>query len=426
VLALLFVAFLLALLIGFDVGFSMIFSAWLGILANQGELIDAVMMPLSMIAGVDSFALVQVPLFILAGELMNSGGLTMRLIEWAMALVGRLRGSLGHVSIITNFVLAGVSGSAVADAVATGKPLIPAMRKEGYGEGFAGAVIVAGALLGPILPPSIPMVVYAQISNQSVVKLFMAGVIPAILLAAGFMVVCSIVARYRNYPRREAASLALKLRATGRASWALMMPVIIIGGIRFGWLTVTESAAVAVLYALFVCLFVYRGITFKQLPKLFFSAGRSTALILFLLAAAGPFSWLVAESQINQTVIEIIQHISTNPIVVLLMINAFLLLIGCIVEPLPAMIIFLPLLIPLGAEVGIDPIQFGAVVVLNLMIGLMHPPIGLLLFVVSSVGKIKLGPVMWEVLPFLAWAFIVLILAIVYPPITIWLPAQIK
>lgn len=425
-LALLFVAFLLALLIGFDVGFSMIFSAWLGILAKPGELIDAAMMPLSMIAGVDSFALVQVPLFILAGELMNSGGLTMRLIEWAMALVGRLRGSLGHVSIITNFVMAGVSGSAVADAVATGKPLIPAMRKEGYGEGFAGAVIVAGALLGPILPPSIPMVVYAQISNQSVVKLFMAGVMPAILLAAGFMVICSIVAKYRSYPSREAASLTLKLRATGRASWALMMPVIIIGGIRFGWLTVTESAAVAVLYAMFVCLFIYRGITVKQLPRLIFQAGRSTALILFLLAAAGPFSWLVAESQINQTVIDTIQSISTNPVIVLLMINAFLLLIGCIVEPLPAMIIFLPLLIPLGAQVGIDPIQFGAVVVLNLMIGLMHPPIGLLLFVVSSVGKIHLGPVMWEVLPFLAWAIVVLALAIVFPPLTIWLPAQIR
>ena len=203
-LALLFVAFLLALLIGFDVGFSMILSAWLGILAKPGDVIDTAMMPLSMIAGVDSYALVQVPLFILAGELMNRGGLTMRLIEWAMALVGRLKGSLGHVSIITNFVMAGVSGSAVADAVATGKPLIPAMRKEGYGEGFAGAVIVAGALLGPILPPSIPMVVYAQISSQSVVKLFMAGVVPAILLAAGFLVVCSIVARYRSYPSRRA------------------------------------------------------------------------------------------------------------------------------------------------------------------------------------------------------------------------------
>lgn len=424
-LALLFIAFLLALLIGFDVGYSMIFSAWLGILARPGEAIDASMMPLSMISGVDSSALAQVPLFILAGELMNSGGLTMRLIDWAMALVGRWRGSLGHVSIITNFVMAGVSGSAVADAVATGKPLIPAMRREGYGEGFAGAVIVAGALLGPMLPPSIPMVVYAQISNQSVIKLFMAGVVPALLLTAGFLVICTLVARRRNYPSREAVAAAAKWRATGRASWALMMPVIIIGGIRFGLLTVTESAAVAALYAFCVSFFVYRGVSLKQLPRLIFHAGRSTALILFLLAAAGPFSWLVAESQINQTVLDTIQGISTNPIVVLLIVNVFLLLVGCIVEPLPAMIIFLPLLIPLGAQVGIDPIQFGAVVVMNLMIGLMHPPIGLLLFVVSSVGKIRLGPVMWEVLPFLAWSIVVLGLIIVFPPLTTWLPAHL-
>lgn len=425
-LALLFVAFLLALLMGFDVGFSMLLSAWLGILAKPGDIIDTAMMPLSMIAGVDSYSLVQVPLFILAGELMNRGGLTMRLIDWAMALVGRLKGSLGHVSIITNFVMAGVSGSAVADAVATGKPLIPAMRKEGYGEGFAGAVIVAGALLGPILPPSIPMVVYAQIASQSVIKLFMAGVVPAILLATGFLVICSIVARYRKYPSRQPVDLKEKVRATGHASWALMMPVIVIGGIRFGLLTVTESAAMAVLYALIVSLVVYRGLTLRQLPKLIFHAGRSTAIVLFLLAAAGPFSWLVAESQINQTVIQTIQSISTNPIVVLLIVNVFLLLIGCIVEPLPAMIIFLPLLIPLGAQVGIDPIQFGAVVVLNLMIGLMHPPIGLLLFVVSSVGKLRLGPVMWEVLPFLGWAIVVLGLTIVFPPLTTWLPIQIK
>ena len=202
----------------------------------------------------------------------------MRLIEWAMALVGRLKGSLGHVSIITNFVMAGVSGSAVADAVATGKPLIPAMRKEGYGEGFAGAVIVAGALLGPILPPSIPMVVYAQISSQSVVKLFMAGVVPAILLAARVPGGLQHRRRYRKLsePRRGRLEQP-KLRATGRASWALMMPVIIIGGIRFGLLTVTESAAVAVLYALFVSFVVYRGITLRQLPKLIFHAGRSTA-----------------------------------------------------------------------------------------------------------------------------------------------------
>lgn len=424
-LLLLFVAFILALIIGFDVGFSMILSAWLGV-EYRGDAVDAAMMPLSMIAGVDTYALVQVPLFILAGELMNRGGLTMRLIDWAQAIVGRVKGSLGHVSILTNLIMAGVSGSAVADAVATGKPLIPAMQREKYGEGFAGAVIAAGALLGPIIPPSIPMVVYAQLSSQSVVKLFMAGVVPGLLLAAGFMVVCSIVARVRNYPSRPPVAWQGKAKATGRAGWALLMPVIIIGGIRFGLVTDTEAAAVAVTYSLIVSLVIYRGLKLRELPRLLFESGRSTAVILFLLAAAGPFSWLVAESQVSQTVVETIQSLSTNPVIVLLIINFFLLLIGCIVEPLPAMIIFLPVLIPLGAQLGVDPIQFGAVVVLNLMIGLMHPPIGLLLFVVSSVGKIRIGPVMWEILPFLAWAIIVLGLTIVYPPLTLWLPAQIK
>ncbi|HZP85273.1 MAG TPA: TRAP transporter large permease [Burkholderiales bacterium] len=424
-LLLLFVAFMIALLIGFDVGYSMLLSAWLGV-EYRGQDVNPAMIPQFMIAGVDTYALVQVPLFILAGELMNRGGLTMRLIDWAQAMVGRMRGSLGHVSILTNLVMAGVSGSAVADAVATGKPLIPAMRKEGYGEGFAGAVIAAGALLGPIIPPSIPMVVYAQLSSQSVVKLFMAGIVPGLLLALGFLVICTIVARMRHYPARPPVPLQGKMRATGRAGWALLMPVIIIGGIRFGLVTDTEAAAVAVLYALLVSLFIYRGIKLGEMPKLLADAGRSTAVILFLLAAAGPFSWLVAESQISQTVVDTIQSFSTNPVVVLLIINAFLLLIGCIIEPLPAMIIFLPVLIPLGAQLGIDPIQFGAVVVLNLMIGLMHPPIGLLIFVVSSVGKVRTAPVMWQVLPFLGWALIVLVLTIVFPPITTWLPGHVR
>jgi TRAP-type transport system large permease protein len=425
-LILLFVAFLIALIIGFDVGFSMILAATLGIFFKPGEPVDAVILAQNMISYVYSDALAQVPLFILAGELMNRGGLTARLIDWALALVGRLRGSLGHVSIITNLVMAGVSGSAVADAVATGKPLIPAMRKEGYGDGFAGAVIAAGALLGPIIPPSIPMVVYAQLSSQSVVKLFMAGVVPGLLLALGFLVVCSLVAKYRDYPRREAVDFKGRIVATRRAGWALLMPVIVLGGIRMGLLTDTEAAAVAALYALAVSLFVYRGVKFRELPKLLFQSGRSTATILFLLAAAGPFSWLVAESQVSTTVIESIKHISTNPIVVLIIINLLLLLVGCILEPLPAMIIFLPVLIPLGQQLGIDPIQFGAVVVLNLMIGLMHPPIGLLLFVVSSVGRIPIAPVMWQSLPFLAWALIVLVLIIVFPPLTTWLPGQLR
>ncbi len=423
-LTLLFAAFLLLLVIGFDVGFSMILAAFIGIQAKTDRVVDSVMMPLSMIAYVDNYALVQVPLFIFAGELMNRGGLTQRLIDWSQAMVGRVRGSLGHVSIITNFVLAGVSGSAVADAVATGKPLIPAMRQQGYGDGYAGAVIAAGALLGPIIPPSIPMVVYAQIASQSVVKLFMSGIVPGVMLAAGFLVICTIQATRRGYPRARATTLGDRVRATQRASWALLMPLIIIGGIRFGIATDTEAAAVAVLYALGVSLFVYRGLGLGELPALLTSAGKSSATILFLLAAAGPFSWLVAESQINQSVVALIRSVSDNPVVVLLVINGFLLLVGCLIEPLPAMIIFVPTLLPIGAELGIDPIQFGCVIVLNLMIGLLHPPIGLLLFVVASVGRIPIVPIMRESLPFLAWSIAVLVLAIIFPPITTWLPGQ--
>ena len=425
-LTLLFVAFLLLLVVGFDVGFSMILASWFGILSKTERAVDTSIIPMTMISFVDSYALVQIPLFILAGELMNRGGLTTRLIDWASALVGRLRGSLGHVSILTNFVMAGVSGSAVADAVATGKPLIPAMKKAGYDHGYAGAVIAAGALLGPIIPPSIPMVVYAQIASQSVVKLFMAGIVPGVLLCAGFMVICTLVANRRQYPRAAASSLRQQVRATGRAGWALMMPLIIIGGIRFDYMTDTEAAAVAALYALIVSLTVYRDFKPGMSPQVLAATGRSSALILFLLAAAGPFSWLVAESQINHAITGLIAGISTNPVVVLLLINGLLLLVGCVIEPLPAMIIFAPTLLPLGAQLGIDPIQFGAVIVLNLMIGLLHPPIGLLLFIVSSVGRVPIGAVMRESIPFLLWSIIVLVLAIVFPPITTWLPSQVR
>ena len=425
-LTLLFVACLLLLVVGFDVGFSMILASWFGILSKTERAVDTSIIPMTMISFVDSYALVQIPLFILAGELMNRGGLTTRLIDWASALVGRLRGSLGHVSILTNFVMAGVSGSAVADAVATGKPLIPAMKKAGYDHGYAGAVIAAGALLGPIIPPSIPMVVYAQIASQSVVKLFMAGIVPGVLLCAGFMVICTLVANRRQYPRAAASSLRQQVRATGRAGWALMMPLIIIGGIRFDYMTDTEAAAVAALYALIVSLTVYRDFKPGMSPQVLAATGRSSALILFLLAAAGPFSWLVAESQINHAITGLIAGISTNPVVVLLLINGLLLLVGCVIEPLPAMVIFVPTRLPLGAQLGIDPIQFGAVIVLNLMIGLLHPPIGLLLFIVSSVGRVPIGAVMRESIPFLLWSIIVLVLAIVFPPITTWLPSQVR
>ncbi len=424
-LALLFLAFLLLLVVGFDVGFSMVLAAFLGVQFKTERLVDTTMLPLSMINGVDSYALVQIPLFILAGELMNRGGLTQRLIDWSQAMVGQVRGSLGHVSIITNFIMAGVSGSAVADAVATGKPLIPAMQRAGYGDGYAGAVIAAGALLGPIIPPSIPMVIYAQIASQSVVKMFMSVVVPGILLAAGYLVLCTIIGRVRSYPRPAPVSWGQRLQVTRSAGWALLMPLIVIFGIRFGLVTDTEAAALAALYALVVSFFIYRSLSFMELGPLLTTAGKSAGVILFLVAAAGPFSWLVAESQVNERAIGLLHGISDNPTVILRCVNAFLLLVGCILEPLPAMIIFVPTLLPLAAQLGIDPIQFGAVIVLNLMIGLLHPPIGLLLFVVANVGKLPIKQVVMDSLPFLAWSILVLILAIIYPPITTWLPNQL-
>ncbi len=424
-LALLFSTFIVFILLGIDVGLAMTLSAWFGIHLKTDRIVDDILVPQFLVNGVNFYALVQIPLFVLAGELMNRGGLTQRLIDWSLAFVGRMRGALGHVTILTNLIMAGVSGSAVADAVATGKPLIPAMRQRGYSPAYGGATVAAGALLGPIIPPSIPMVVYAQIANVSVIRMFLAGVVPGLMLAAGFFVLCTWIARRRDYPSETPTDLRGKVLATRRASWALAMPLLIIVGIRAGLFTETEVAAAVVLYALAVCALVYRDLKLRELPEMLAEAGRSSAVILFLLAAAGPFSWLVAESQVSEHIVAAISRISDHPTVILLIVNLLLLLVGSLLEPLPAMVIFLPALLPIGAKLGIDPIHFGAVVVINLMIGMLHPPVGLLNFVVASISGVRVTAVAWETLPFLGWALVVLFLIIVFPPLTTWLPGTL-
>ncbi|MBH0238488.1 TRAP transporter large permease [Methylobrevis albus] len=421
--ALLFVIFIALLILGTEVGFAMIIAAWLGIELKTDRVVDLVMLPTSMLSGIGLYALVQIPLFILAGEVMNRGGITRRLIDFASVWVGRGKGSLGQVSVGANAMMAGISGSAVADAVAIGKAMIPQMTEKGYKPAYSSAVIAAGALIGPIIPPSIPMVVYAQMANTSVAKMFMSGLIPGAMLALGFMAICAIIGRLRDLPAGERVGWGARLRVSAGASWALLMPVIILVGIRMGYMTDTEIAAIAVVYALLVSFFVYRTLRLADLPGLLVSAGRSSAVILFLLAAAAPFSWLVAESQVADRVVEMIHAISTNPVVVLIIVNVFLLLVGLVLEPLPAMIIFLPALIPIGMELGIDPIHFGATVVINLMIGLITPPVGLLLFVVASISKTPFVQIAREVLPFLAWSLVVLLLVIIFPQLTLWLTA---
>jgi TRAP-type transport system large permease protein len=414
--------FFVLLLLGLDVGFSMISAALLGMALRAGGGVDPVMAPLNLVSGVDTAALVTVPLFILAGEAMNRGGVTARLIAWSAAMVGHFRGSLSQVAVVTNLIMAGITGSAVADATATGGLMIPAMKKDGYKPGYAAAVIAASSMLGPILPPSIPMILYGIMANLSIVKLFLGGVGPALLLTAGYMAICAVTARRRGYPAKPRAGWGERARITRTSIWALFMPVLIIGGIRSGVITVTEAAGMICLYALFVGIVVYRGLRLRDLFGLLYAAGRTSAVVLFLLAAAGPFAWLLNEAHIATAISNGILGISTHHGVVLLVVNLLLLAVGMILEPLPALVMFVPTLIPIQAQLGIDPIHFAVVVIVNLMIGMLHPPVGLLVFVTSAVGRVPLWDVAVEVLPFLAWSLVVLALISAIPGIVTTLP----
>jgi len=416
------VLFFVLLMVGLDVGFSMIVAALLGMWLHAGGGIDPVMVPLTLVSSVDSPALVAVPLFVLAGEIMNHGGLTRRLIDWSMAMVGHLRGALSQAAMTTNLVMAGISGSAISDATATGALLIPAMKAEGYRPGYAAAVIAAGAMLGPILPPSIPMIVYAVIANVSIGRLFLAGIVPGLLLFVGYMAICAIIARRRNYAARPRAAWRDRIRSTRIAIWALMVPILIVLGIRSGIITETEAAGVICVYALLVGLVIYRDLKVRDLSNVFYGAARTSAVILFLLAAAGPFSWLMSESHLASRISEAILGISTDPLMVLLVVNLLLLLVGMVFEPLPALVMFVPTLLPIQAQLGIDPIQFAMVVILNLMIGMLHPPVGLLILITAAIGQVRLWSVAVETLPFLGWSLFVLGLISVFPSVVNWLP----
>lgn len=405
-----------------DVAFSMIIASIVGFGMRADPLGDATMIPLTMLTAVDSAALLSIPLFILAGELMNAGGVSRRLVEWSLAFVGHFRGALSQVAVVTNLIMSGVSGSAVADATAVGTTLIPAMQKEGYKVGYPGAVIAAAAMLGPIIPPSIPMVIYAVIANQSLIKIFLGGIVPGLLLALGYMVICGFIAAHHGYPSRPRSSWRKRWTATRLASWALAMPIMVLGGIRLGIVTDTEAAAAIAVYAALVGCFVYRELGFAQLGKLLFSSGRTSAVILFLLAAAGPFSWLMSEGKIGDGIRGLLFALSSDPTIVLLLINVLLLLVGKILEPLPAMILFVPTLLPIAAELHLDPIHFAIIVIVNLMIGLQTPPIGLLLFVASAIGREPMGAIIKQIIPFVLWSLMVLLLIVFFPPIATWLP----
>lgn len=419
-LILMLVVMLALFAIGVPVAFAMVLTALVA-LVQLGN-VPLVVLPQRMFTGADSFPLMAIPLFILAGNLMIAGGVTERLSRFAMIVVGHLRGGLAQVNIVNSMIMGGMTGSATADAISDCKILVPVMVKAGYPRSFAAAVTAASSAIAPIIPPSIPFIIYGSIAQVSIGKLFLAGAIPGILMGLYMMVVVAVLARRRNYPRSARPSLRSIGTAIWDASLALMLPVIIIGGILSGVFTPTEAGAVAVLYGLLITLGAYGSLRPRDLPTILLDSGKQTGVVMLIIAAAAPFSWLLAREQVGPAVVSAVMWLGDNPMLVLLMLNVVLLALGTMLDATALMIICVPVLVPLFAALGLDPVHMGVVVVLNLMIGLITPPVGLVMYVVCGLLNVRIADFVREVWPFLI-ALIVLLLTVTYvPEIVLYLP----
>jgi tripartite ATP-independent transporter DctM subunit len=420
---LLVVSFLLLMLIGVPLGACMILAS-IVFIATSGRL-PLEVVPQQVFHGLDQFTWLAIPLFMLAGELMNRGGITNRLVNCIQAFVGHFRGGLAHVSVITNVVMAGISGSALADAAGTGSVLIPAMKRAGYSTPCAAAVISAASTCGPIIPPSIPFILYGTLSGVSVGKLFAAGALPGFAMAASFMIIIAIIGRKYGLPKEERKSVREALRALGQASLALVMPVIVLGGILLGVFTATEAAGVAVVYALIVSVLIYREVKIHDLFEIALDAAKSASIIMFAIGAAGLLSWVINFSQVAYTLSTLLTAITTSGTMMLLLITALLLILGCFMEATPLIIILTPVLLPVTTKLGIDPIHFGLVMVMVLMIGLVTPPVGMLLFITGGIGEVSILSVARASIPFMIGILVVTLLIILFPGWALWLPSLI-
>lgn len=407
------------LLIGTPIGFSLGIVCF-GFLWVQGGAMAS--MPQRMFAALDSFPLLAVPAFVLAGELMNTGGVTRRIVEFSKSLVGHVPGGLGHVNVVSNVIASGMSGSALADAAGVGSLMIKSMKDDGFPASFAGCLTAAACIIGPLIPPSIPFVIYAVVAGASVGKLFLAGFAPGILTAVALMIFVYFAAKRRGYPRHPRASVAQVARAFRAAFFALMTPLIIMGGIFGGVFTPTEAAAATALYSLVLGLFVYKDLHWRDLPTVFANAARTTAVVAFIVAAANMVSYILTRERVPQMLTESLASLSDNPLVILMLINVVLLVLGCFMEGLAIMILTLPVLLPLVQQLGIDPVHFGVVMVMNLMIGLLTPPFGMALFVVSRVGSIPFSTLARDIWPFIGALLGVLLICTLFPGLVMFLP----
>jgi len=374
---------------------------------------------------IDSFVLLSVPLFILAANLMNAGGVSERLLRFCQALVGRFRGGLAHVNVIANIIFAGMSGSAIADAAGVGKLLAEMMVKTGrYSPGFASAVSAAAATIGPIIPPSIPMVLYALVSDASVGYLFLGGVVPGLLMGIALMVAIAWIARRRGFVRDEGVPITELPRATLQALPPLLLPAILLGGIYGGAATPTEASSLAALYALALAVLIYRSISLKATVQLFVESARATSVVALLIAGAFVLNYIVATERIPELVAAWLDGSEMSPLIFLLLVNLLFLALGCLFDATTMLLVLVPLFIPTCRALGIDLVHFGVVIVVNIMIGLITPPYGVLLFVMSGLMRVPLAAIIREIWAFIAILLIALLIMICVPETVLWLPRQ--
>jgi tripartite ATP-independent transporter DctM subunit len=375
-----------------------------------------------MVSAPDSFVLLAVPFFILAGQIMNTGGVTSRIFTFARALVGHFRGGLGYVNVLGSVIFAGMSGSALADAGGLGLIEIKAMRDDGYDDDFAIGLTAASATVGPIIPPSIPFVIYGAMGGVSVAGLFMAGFIPGLIMSITLSVMVAIESRRRNYPLTRRASLRELARAFRGAGLALLMPVILIGGIWVGYFTPTEAAFVSILYALFITIVVYKDLKPSAVPAMMIDTIRMVAPAMAIVAGASLFGWIMNYEKVDQVLMQLLLGITTSKIGVLLIINVVLLVLGMFLEVVSVIMLVLPILQPLVKIVGIDPIHLGVVMVLNLMIGLLTPPVGFVLYILASTTGRPFGYVVRAVMPWIVPLLAALLLLTLFPELVLFLP----
>jgi tripartite ATP-independent transporter DctM subunit len=414
--------FLIFLMIGLPVFFGMLaapgFLLWL-----NGQERDIALLYRNVYTGMDSFPLMAIPFFMLAGELMNRGGITMRIVEFSQAMIGHLKGGLAHVNILSSMLFAGLSGSAVADVSALGSMLIPAMEKNGYTRKFAAAVTAASSVIGPIIPPSGIMIIYAYVMGESVAALFLAGIVPGVMIGLSLMMVVGFLAKRNDFPAASRrATWPEKGQASLKAFFPLLTPVIILGGILGGIFTPTEASAVAAVYAFIVALFILKTMGWADLPKVLTKAAMTTSVVLLLVGAAMAFKTVVSLSHTPEILANFILGLSDNPYILLFLINVLLFIVGMFLDAGPAIIILGPILGPIFTDLGVHPVHFAIIMSVNLTVGLATPPMGLVLFVTSSVSGERVETIAKAILPFLAVQVVAIFLITFVPQISLFMP----